>query len=175
MPIPPPARLFSRGNSVSAAERRVHARRENKRQPPRERVSRYTGSSPEKRIGHAAGQTETKNPGSVGTREVAAGPAPVVALAMATDCPRNVSNSLSCSSFRFDFQRNFLSYSSLFSIVSLREICARSSNSNDIDFIRSSLSKCGSVKKKKISEKFQKLSYYERYRSIFERKYNVNF
>lgn len=107
MPIPPPARLFSRGNSVSAAERRVHARRENKRQPPRERVSRYTGSSPEKRIGHAAGQTETKNPGSVGTREVAAGPAPVVALAMATDRPRNVSNSLSCSSFRFDFNAIF--------------------------------------------------------------------
>lgn len=173
MPIPPPARLFSQGNSVSAAERRVHARRENKRQPPRERVSRYTGSSPEKRIGHAAGQTETKNPGSVGTREVAAGPAPVVALAMATDRPRNVSNSLSCSLFRFDFQRNFVSYSSLFSIVSLREICARSSNSNDIDFIRSSSP--WFCKKKKISEKFQKLSYYERYRSIFERKYNVNF
>lgn len=128
MPIPPPARLFSRGNSVSAAERRVHARRENKRQPPRERVSRYTGSSPEKRIGHAAGQTETKNPGSVGTREVAAGPAPVVALAMATDRPRNVSNSL-CSSFQciisMRFQCNFLSCSSLFSIVSLREICVR--------------------------------------------------
>lgn len=123
MPIPPPARLFSRGNSVSAAERRVHARRENKRQPPRERVSRYTGSSPKKRIGHAAGQTETKNPGSVGTREVAAGPAPVVALAMATDRPRNVSNSLSSSS-RCDFNPIFLSYSSSsFSIISLREIC----------------------------------------------------
>lgn len=67
----------------------THAR-ENKRQPPRERVSRYTGSSPEKRIGHAAGQTETKNPGSVGTREVAAAAAPVVALAMATDRPRNL-------------------------------------------------------------------------------------
>lgn len=123
MPIPPPARLFSRGNSVSAAERRVHARRENKRQPPRERVSRYTGSSPKKRIGHAAGQTETKNPGSVGTREVAAGPAPVVALAMATDRPRNVSNSLSSSS-RCDFNPIFLSYSSSsFSIISIREIC----------------------------------------------------
>lgn len=132
MPIPPPARLFSRGNSVSAAERRVHARRENKRQPPRERVSRYTGSSPKKRIGHAAGQTETKNPGSVGTREVAAGPAPVVALAMATDRPRNVSNSL-CSSSRYDFNPIFYRIH-LHRFLLFPFVLRASSNSNDIDF-----------------------------------------
>lgn len=77
--IPPSARLFSRGNSVSVAERRVHARRGNKRQPPRERVPRYTGSSSEKRIRYAAaGRTKTESTGSVGTREVA--PAPVLVL-----------------------------------------------------------------------------------------------
>lgn len=134
MPIPPPARLFSRGNSVSAAERRVHARRENKRQPPRERVSRYTGSSPEKRIGHAAGQTETKNPGSVGTREVAAGPAPVVALAMATDRPRNVSNSL-CSSFRCDFNAIFYRVPLYFLLFHFVKFAYAFQQQVDIDFI----------------------------------------
>lgn len=41
--------------------------------------------SPEKGIDRAAGWTETKNSSSVGTQEVAAGPAAVALLAMGTN------------------------------------------------------------------------------------------
>lgn len=59
--------------------RGAHARRENKTSPlPRERISRYA-ALPEKGIDHTAGWTKMKNSGSVGTQEVAAGPAAVVA------------------------------------------------------------------------------------------------
>lgn len=64
--------------SVQGA-RGAHARRENKTPPPpRERISRYA-ALPEKGIDHTAGWTKMKNLGSVGTQEVAAGPAAVAA------------------------------------------------------------------------------------------------
>lgn len=60
--------------------RGAHARRENKTPPPpRERISRYA-ALPEKGIDHTAGWTKMKNPGSVGTQEVAAGPAAVASF-----------------------------------------------------------------------------------------------
>lgn len=84
----------------ASARARAHARRENKTaRPPRVRISRYAASltARERDRPRAAGWTETKNPGSVGTQEVAAvGPArlPRVALlAMGTNRARRTSRS----------------------------------------------------------------------------------